>query len=145
MKVEIISTVKNGRLSPKSTNEILSILAKCEGKQVVVSIEKLSRKRSSQQNRYLHLLFTQLTMALNDLGNEFTMLEVKDMMKAKFALTDVVNTSTGEVLGQRIKGTSEMKRMELADFIDSVIRWAAGLSIKLAYPNEQFLIDLDND
>jgi hypothetical protein len=143
MKVEIISTVKNGKLSPKSTNEILAILAKCEGKQVVISIEKLSRKRSSQQNRYLHLLFTQLTEVLNDLGNEFTMQEVKDMMKAKFALTDVVNTSTGEVLGQRIKGTSEMKRMELADFIDSVIRWAAELGVKLYYPNEVILMELE--
>jgi len=143
MKVEIISTVKNGKLSQKSTNEILAILAKCEGKQVVISIEKLSRKRSSQQNRFLHLMFTQLTEALNDLGNDFTMLEVKDMMKAKFALTDVVNTSTGEVLGQRIKGTSEMKRMELAEFIDSVIRWAAELGVKLYYPNEEILMELE--
>jgi hypothetical protein len=79
-----------------------------------------------------------LTEELNELGNEFTMMEVKDLCKAKFALIDVFNEKTGEVLGQRIKGTSAMNKTELSDFVESVIRWAAdSFGIVLPYPNEQ--------
>jgi hypothetical protein len=82
-----------------------------------------------------------LTDALNDLGNEFTMLEVKELMKAKYLLIDVVNEKTGEVLGQRIKGTSECTTVELNTFFENVIRWAAELGIILPMPNEELEID----
>ena len=137
-KLELYSTVKDGKLQPSTTKQILKCLQGYEGKRVIVTIEKLSSKRSSQQNRYLHLLFTIFTEELNELGNEFTMMEVKDLCKAKFALIDVFNEKTGEVLGQRIKGTSAMNKTELSDFVESVIRWAAdSFGIVLPYPNEQ--------
>ena len=142
MKQEFISSVKNGKLQASTTKSILKVFSGLEGKKVRITVEKLSSKRSHQQNAYLHLLFTIFTDALNDLGNEFNMLEVKDLCKAKFALTDVINEKTGEVLGQRIKGTSEMNKTELSDFVESVIRWASNyFHITLPYPNEQLTID----
>ena len=144
-KLTFISRVKSGKLQPNTGKQLVKAIEANEGKNVIITIEKLSAKRSIQQNKYIHVMFTQFTEALNDLGNEFTMEEVKDLCKAKFALIDVVNEATGEVIGQRIQGTHEMKKDELSTFIDSVINWSASFfNIKLYYPNEEMLIDLEN-
>jgi len=83
-------------------------------------------------------LFTIFKTSLNDLGNDFTMEEVKEICKYKFGLTDVLNKQTGEVIGQRIKGTHEMSKTEMIEFIESVIRYAAEcFDIILPYPSEQ--------
>ena len=142
MKQEFISSVKNSKLQPSTTKAILKVLSGFEGKNVRITVEKISSKRSLQQNAYLHLLFTIFTDALNDLGNEFNMVEVKELCKAKFALIDVINEKTGEVLGQRINKTSEMNKQQLSDFVESVIRWASDyFGIILPYPNEQLTIE----
>ena len=143
MKQEFISIIKDGKLQPSTTNNILKVLSGLEGKRVRVTLEKVSAKRSLQQNAYLHLLFTIFTESLNELGNEFTVDEVKELCKAKFALIDVMNKETGECLGQRIKGTSEMTKTELNLFIENIIRWAADyFSIVLPYPSEQLEVSL---
>lgn len=143
MKQEFISLIKDGKLQPSTTNNILKVLSGLEGKRVRVTLEKVSAKRSLQQNAYLHLLFTIFTESLNELGNEFTVDEVKELCKAKFALIDVINKETGECLGQRIKGTSEMTKTELNLFIESIIRWAADyFAIVLPYPSEQLEVIL---
>lgn len=139
-KQTFISSIKGGKLQPSTTKAILHTLQPLEGKKCLITIEKLSSKRSLQQNSYLHLLFTIFAEALNDLGNKFTMEEVKELCKAKFCLIDVINENTGEVLGKRIKGTSEMTKVELGEFIESIIRWGAEMQIILPYPNEQLEI-----
>lgn len=143
-KLTFISRVKNGKLQPSTAKLLVKSIEANEGKNVVITIEKLSAKRSIQHNKFIHVMFTQFTDALNDLGNDFTMEDVKMLCKTKFALIDVVNEATGEVLGQRVQGTHEMNKDELSVFIDKVITWAADFfSIKLYYPNEEMLIDLN--
>lgn len=141
MRIELISPVKNGKLQPSTTQSILKVLCGMEGKKVRITLEKVSAKRSIRQNSYLHLLFNIFTEALNDLGNEFTPDEVKELCKAKFCLIDVMNVDTGEVIGQRIKGTSEMTKIEFAEFIENIIRWSADyFHIVLPYPQEQLTL-----
>ena len=142
MKHEFITNVNKGKLGGITSRQIKTTIEKYEGYRIILTIDKCSPKRSNQQNSYIHLLFTILTDALNDLGNEFNMLEVKDMMKAKYLLVDVVNEKTGEILGQRIKGTSECTTIELNNFFENVIRWGAELGIVLPYPNEELELDL---
>lgn len=118
----------------KSFDAEIRTIKNCE---VVIEVKKRN-KRSNRQNSYLHLLFTIFKDSLNELGNEFRMEEVKELCKAKFLLTDVVNESTGEMIGQRIKGTSELTKIEMMEFIENVIRWGADtFNILLPYPNEQ--------
>jgi len=141
MKTELISSVKGGELQPTVTKQLLHILGGLEGKKVIITIEKLTAKRSLQQNKYMHLLFSIFTESLNELGNNFTTKEVKELCKAKFTLVDVANEHTGEILGQRVKGTSEMNKEELGIFIDKVIQWASEFNIKLPLAGEQLLIE----
>lgn len=120
----IISSVKNGKLSKQAKDVLVSQIMKCEGGRIMITCQKFSSKRSLPQNSYQHLLYTILRDGLNDFGNEFTMEDVKQLCKYKFLLIDVINEETGEVIGKRIKGTSELTKSETMDYLDAIIRWA---------------------
>lgn len=140
-KLTYYSKVVDGKLQGNVSKFIKEELPRFNDKRVEVTIKQISSKRSDQQNRYIHLLFTIFKDSLNDLGNDFSMQEVKDLCKFKFAKTDVINTNTGELLGERIKGTSEMGKLELAEFVDNVIDWAKEMfNIRLPKPGEQLEI-----
>jgi hypothetical protein len=143
MTAEFFSTVNQGNLQSNTRQLIANEIKKFEGKRVHITIKKVQSTRSGQQNRYIHALFTIFTKELNELGNDFTMTEVKELCKAKFSQVEVVNQETGEVIGTRIKGTHEMSKGELNEFIEKVIRWAADMfSITLPYPNEEMLLNI---
>lgn len=144
IKHELISPVKNGKLQPSTTKYILKYLSTEEGKRVRITMQRVSAKRSIPQNSYLHLLLTIYTNALNDLGNEFSMVQVKELCKTKFPVfEDVVNKETGEIIGKRRLGTSEMNKEQTSTFYDQIIRWAADMfHIILPYPNEQIQAEL---
>jgi len=143
-KEVFISTVKNNRLQPSVTQGILKVLEGHEGGKVIITVEKLSTKRSLSQNNYLHLLFTIFKDALNELGNDFTMLKVKELCKFKFALKDEINEDTGECIGQYIQHTSDMTKMEMVAFVENIIRWAAdSFHIELPYPGEELELNFE--
>ena len=137
MEVVAFGKIKNGGLSIANRKAFQSELAQMKNGYVTIKVS-YKNQRSLAQNAYLHLLFTIFKNELNQLGNEFTMLEVKDLCKAKYLTVDVVNTNTGECIGQRVKGTHELTKIEMMQFVDDVIRWAADFfHIILPYPNEQ--------
>lgn len=141
-KQTFISLVKNDKLQPSVTKAILKTIEGQNGKKFIITIEKLSAKRSLQQNAYIHVLFTAFADALNDLGNDYSMEQVKMLCKVKFALKDIIDMSTGEVIGQEIQHTSDMTKEELSVFIEKIINWAREFfNIKLFFPNEQLTID----
>jgi hypothetical protein len=138
------SDVKNSRLQKNVSERIANELAAFEGKRVEVKICRLRSKRSSQQNKYLHVLFTIFKDALNDLGNEFTMQQVKDLCKRKFLSYDLIDKSTGEVIGEDIRHTSSLNKIEFGEFIESVVRWAADFfHIVLPYPSESIELNFE--
>lgn len=146
MKRQYFSNVKNGRLQKNVSELIAEELKAYEGKRIEISIQKLKSTRSEQQNRYIHALFSIFTKALNELGNDFQMVEIKEMCKQKFSTIDVVNEKTGEVIGQRIKGTHEMSKSEMCEFVDKIIIWAADMfHIVLPYPNEEIKLNFGNE
>lgn len=142
MKHTLISKVIDYKLRPSVTKEILTILKSFEGKSVIITIERASSKRSIEQNSYLHLLFDMFKNGLNEHGHDFTSQRVKDLCKRKFLETDEIDIRTGEVIGQRIKDTSELNKLEMAEFIDKVIWWAADFfHIVLPPPSTQLTIE----
>ena len=120
-----------------------AILRNFAGKKIRITIERETRKRSLSQNAYIHILFNIFAGLLNELGNDFEMEEVKEMMKFKFLKCDVVNEETGEKIGERIRHTSELSTTDFNLFIDQVIQYAAEeFSFQLPYPGEQININL---
>ena len=140
-----LSDVKDGRLQKTASRNIAAEIQRHEGKRIEIKIRRVSSKRSLPQNAYLHLLFTLFTNELNALGNTFTMIEVKELLKTKFATIDVINESTGEVIGQRVKGTSEMSKGEMIEFIDNIIRYGKEIfNFNLPYPNESMTFEFND-
>lgn len=142
MTSEVIAfgKIKDGVLTISSRKDFDSELKSMKDGLVSITVKSKSQ-RSLSQNAYIHLLFTIFKNELNQLGNEFTMTEVKELAKAKYLIVDVVNEGTGECIGQRVKGTHELTKGEMTEFIENVIRWAAEMfHIVLPYPSEQIQV-----
>lgn len=105
------------------------------GQRLQVTIQAKNR-RSNPQNNYIHLTFDLLASELNKMGNNFRPSEIKELLKFKYLLVDVVNSDTGECLGQRVRGTSELTKEEFSEFVEKVIQFASELNIRLPLPNE---------
>src|ERR1035438_1609739 len=115
----------SGKLAVITSKLIGAEIARHKGKRVLITVERFSSKRSLPQNSFMHLVLQMFTDELNKItGNDMRMSELKEMMKRKFAMIDVINENTGEIIGERIKGTSEMSKMELMQFLDNVILYA---------------------
>lgn len=144
-KITYFSDVKDGKLQTNISLRIKEDLRHFEGKRIELTLCKKRRKRSIEQNNYIHLLFTLFANSFTELtGDKIPMQEWKEMLKFRFARRDKFNLETGEVIGQYIQGTSEMNKTELSNFIDDIIRYGAEMySFNLPYPNEQLKVDLD--
>ena len=143
MKLIAEARIRNGRMEFKQRSVFLSDIEKLKDGEYIVSVEKKKKKRSIDQNAYIHALFTLLKDSLNELGNSFTMEQVKEMMKFKFLLVEMYNKDTGALIGSRIRGTSELTTWELNEFFEKIIAYAADeFGIILPYPNEQLRIEV---
>lgn len=137
MKDTIESFVINGSLS-RNADLLKKAIKNREGKAILITVQEVSRKRTSRQNRYIHRLFTILTSELNDLGNTFSMEQVKAICAYKFLLVEEVDESTGQIIGQRTRGTSELNTSEFNDYFTKVIVWAMEtFGIDLPYPDSE--------
>jgi hypothetical protein len=143
-----LSNVDGGKLQLNVRQQIAEKLPYFNGKRVKITIEKLSAKRSNQQNSYLHLILTIFSNELIDYTGDDTwdLESVKNMCKAKFLSEDVVNKETGEVVGRKIKKTSQCNKLELAEFIDKVQRYAMQeFGIYLPTANEHLKMNFEED
>lgn len=137
MEVLALGKIQDGVLTINSRKAFDKELSTLKNGLVTITVKRRNQ-RSLSQNNYIHLLFTIFKNELNQLGNEFKMEQVKEIAKAKFLTVDVVNESTGECIGQRVKGTHELSKVEMMEFVENVIGWAADMfHITLPYPNEQ--------
>lgn len=96
-------------------------------------------KRTLPQNAYIHsVLFPELSKAFIEQGYEPMNSELaKEVAKKLFLTVQIVNHETGEAV-EYIKHTSELSTVEMGEFIDSVIRFAADkLNYVIPMPNEQ--------
>lgn len=104
-----------------------------------VTIES-KNNRSNPQNSYLHGVIIPLVFeGLRDIGYD----DVRDKEDAKliiktlFLTRSIHNPDNGDTI-KIIRKTSELTTVEMMQFIDDVIKWAAEyLSVQIPLPNEQ--------
>ena len=85
------------------------------GDKILSKITNLKRKRTAEQNRYMHMYFTLIAIAH---GHDVTMEDVKNWAKAKHLSKGIT-----EVFGNRtrmVKGTSDLKVGEMIEFLARV-------------------------
>ena len=131
--------IENGTFTTRLVRQAIAAL---EGQVVEVMIRKRRSYRTHPQNAYFHGVVLRLISdemrkrgATGQWGGPMTDLEVKELLKAKFLITTVlVNPETGEYL-ERVRGSSELTKSDMSDFIQECIVWAQehlGLAIPAA-------------
>lgn len=106
----------------------------------VMKIENVS-KRTSQQNRYMHLMFSMIQEGFRDIGYREvrTTEDAKEIMKRMFLRYYIDNGTGGKI--EMIKRTRDLTKDEMIEFIDSCIQFAAeNLNVVIPAPNTQVAI-----
>ena len=92
-----------------------------------VEIKPDRAQRSSAQNRwYWSCLATPLAQYLSEQDYDITSAEqAHEILRARFLTVDVVNRATGEVVGQRVRSSTELDTAQFADFCERSRTWMA--------------------
>ena len=140
----ILSKVSNGKLSINATNDVRKALNSFEGQNVEIVIKKARSKRSDSQNKFYHAGVVPIVkQGLKDLGYIMTLAETHEFLKDKFLQEEMVHPETAEVIGKRTKSTTELSKMEMVEYIDSIIQFSAEiLGVVIEPPLTQTTIDI---
>lgn len=120
-----MAEVKNRTLVWESEKYARHQLSKLEGKKVLVEVSRVSGKRSDQQNRYYWLC---MEIAGETLGYSKEELHLEfggRFLPKKRIITQEITMST-----------SELSKLEFADYMELIIRECASMGIVLPNPDE---------
>lgn len=132
----IISEVCNGRISDNARRAITEKLAFLEGKQVMLTIEKFVRNRSSNQNRFMHGPFFKAMIAAHaEAGEILTLDEIKDIFKRDFGIKKTVRTITGEYIEIPVS-TRKYSTIQCEECMEKARAKYAEFNHYLPFPNE---------
>lgn len=106
--------------------------ARFAGKEVNVTIEEVSERRSEDQNAYYWVaIVNPICDKWNDLGERLLPDTVHEILKYKFLRVVKMDEETAEVMVEYVRSTSNLKMFEFAFYIEDCIRFAAE-SLELA-------------
>lgn len=98
-KIQIQTSVNNGRFK-RNRNIVLEAINSFEGKDLLITFEKVSKKRSNNQNAYYWgVLIPILQNCFREYWGEIWSKEkTHDFCKMQFNFIEKVNESTGEIV-----------------------------------------------
>ena len=139
MKHEItIQTDADGKLIAGKTLLVRAFKA-LSGRRLILTLEPYRKRRSNLQNRYFHgVVIPMVQTRLIELGwsEALDPVWVKDLIKYKFLLREMVNKETGKPCRQC--RTSSLTTTEMMELIAQVQQWAVeDLDLYIPDPNEQ--------
>ena len=144
IRIETYGRIQAGKLFISYRDRFDEAIAAAPDCRVRVTVEKIYRRRSGDQNAYLHgVVFPEVRRAMIDAGYspvEVTTEAVKDFLKHRFAKREWVNEQTGEVM-ETVLATSAMTTTQMMDFIEEIRRFAGEMfGHYIPAPNEQLKI-----
>lgn len=85
-----------------------------------IELVKYRPRRSDRQNRfYWPAIVAPLAQRMAEDDYDVTTPEqAHEILKARFLTVPVVNKTTGEILGNRVRSTTELTTEEFADYVD---------------------------
>lgn len=137
---QIYFHIKDGKpTNPKVIRKAFEDLA--EGSYELKITKK--NKRSLNQNSYYWAAVIPLVHeGLRDMGNDVSLEETHEFLKAQFNSKELVNTSTGEIMKAPMS-TTELSKEGFSIYIEKIQHFAAEyLNVYIPGPNEQTKIDL---
>lgn len=125
MKIEYPGRIIDGQLKITDRKDFDSEIKSQKNCYVKVTIQKMKRTRSNEQNRYWWgVVIAYLKRGFLDLGHDLEPSEVHNFVKHKFCRYELVNEETGEII-ETVKGTSKMTTTEMMTLISDIQEWAA--------------------
>lgn len=122
-------------------NDFLKELKEKDG-DFLVKFE-LRKKRSLSQNNYYFAVLPLILKGLHDIGYN----DIRDtddvhyLLKVMFLKRPIVNHSTGEVIGEISRSTTELNTQEFSEYIERIAQWCSEyLGFALPLPNQQLSI-----
>lgn len=121
-RIEIHTKPEGGKIK-RNRKRIEQALAHFEGKDIIITIERKKRKRSTQQNRWLWgVAYPIIRSAMHDAGIPISeaglhiMLRIKAADDLDFIYDDAVNKNTGEVISQLLRSSTEYTTTQMMEY-----------------------------
>ena len=142
-KVQIQTSVNSGRFK-RNRNIVLDAINSFEGKDVMITFEKVSKKRSNNQNAYYWgVLIPILQNSFRENWGEIWNKEkAHDFCKMQFNFIEKINESTGEIVRvpksttENTTTAQEELHSEIRNFI---FEW---FEVNVPLPNESISLEL---
>lgn len=121
-----------------AARRLIELLRHFEGRNVDISISRMQTTRSLRQNSYYWGVVIPLAqVGFYEIGYDFDEKETHEFLKNKFLSKDVIDESTGEVLG-KIATTRKISTLEAEKYYEDIRRFGAEfLNINIPMPNEE--------
>ncbi len=134
---------EQGRFS--KADQVRILLSHFAGKRVRITIELLGKRRSCQQNRFMHgPFFAAVQQAHLEAGQLLSPEEVKDMLKQEFGLKTIRRGISGNDVVV-LKSTAQYTTTECEDFMTRIRAHYAQFGFELPFPNEHLLPPTDTE
>ena len=148
MKLEIRTNVVNGNLK-RNREQIKRAIESFEGKEITITFAKAKKYRSNNQNSYYWGVCIPLVQSgLKEATGEYFVnnnIHYDILLKMFAPELEIVNKSTGQIMTRQIS-SSDMTTTQFLEFIMEVQKWASEfLGINIPDPNEEILINFEND
>lgn len=148
MKLEIKTNVVNGNLK-RNREQIKRAIESFEGKEITITFAKAKKYRSNNQNSYYWGVCIPLVQSgLKEATGEYfgtNNIHYDILLKMFAPELEIVNKSTGQIMTRQIS-SSDMTTTQFLEFIMEVQKWASEfLGINIPDPNEEILINFEND
>lgn len=128
--------VTNGKIQPTIRERIAEAIAAHEGKAIVITIARAIKRRSNNQNRFLHGVFLPaMRQMFADAGENHTAEEIKVIFKQEFGFKMSIAMPDGRFI-EVPKSTADYTTLECEQAMDKARAWAASFGYELPFPNE---------
>lgn len=125
MKAQISGRVEAGKMIWDSPGQVAAAFRAFEGKAVLLTVERLKRRRSYLQNAYYWgVLIEMLYAAFRETGEEFGRDDLHELLLDKFLKMPCIGPG-GEILGHYVRRSHALDTQEFMDYIAQIQQWAA--------------------
>jgi hypothetical protein len=142
-KIQIQTSVINGRFK-RNRNIVLEAINTFEGKEVLISFDKVGKKRSNNQNAYYWGVLIPILQKCfrENWGEIWSKEKTHDFCKMQFNFIEKINESTGEIVRvpksttENTTTAQEELHLEIRNFI---FEW---FDFQVPLPNENLILEL---
>lgn len=124
-KATLYGVVGDGVVEWLNPSIARSVFAKLRGKSVEITVEKLTRKRSLDQNAYYWQIPIEICFGIYKAeGNDMDKEAVHEDLMRRFAPREPI-VMKGEVNGYKLTRTSRMTTVEMNEYFEKIAEWLA--------------------